>query len=335
MKTVWTVTATGIAVLALCSVAINLKRPPNVNANLEASDTANDPVAKCKALAPDDPYENAANNDAYNACKLASGAAPKDVETQFRFGLAAIQVDRLDEGVAKLKEAAGGGHCQANYFLGDRAWHGDKDVKAAEEYYDRAAECGDSRAKLQVFGNDLFEKSAYPAYMKALYNSDVAALNNAEARFVTASYVAGFYEALSEQFLGPDFNPCWVSIYYRGGDVAFNLQGAEKGDAPNVAEGWVYEKSLPVIYQVLFPAQGSGALEDRRHALRKAGNADLIRMAKNSECGALGPHKLITGVTKFAESKKSLRETAQERLPNVNSLDDLVAIVKGKAGKSF
>ena len=294
-----------------------------------------DPVARCEQLAPEDPYQPAANDEAFEACKAASAASPNDAATQYHFALAAIQADRMDEGVAKLKEAANLGHCGANYFLGDRAWHGDHDEEAAEELYGRAAACGDARAKRQAFTSEFFEQSAYPAYLAALYKPDIAAINTSEARFVTASYVAGFYEALSEQFLGPDFNPCWVSTYYRGGDVLFRLHAAEKGDAPNVLESWMYEKSLPVLYRLIFPEVGVAALEERRHALRKAGNADLIRMVRQSECGALGPHKLITGVSKFAEARKSLLETAQEKLPGVKSLDDIIALFKGKDGKAY
>jgi hypothetical protein len=60
-----------------------------------------------------------------------------------------------------------------------------------------------------------------------------------------------------------------------------------------------------------------------RKAAYDAGHADLLRLVENSECGALLPHKMLSGVHAFAKAQKSLFEVAQEALPHIQSLDDL------------
>lgn len=289
-------------------------------------------ATRCRELSPEDPDPPALNNDAYIACAGAVAAAPRNADIQYRFGLSALQIGRLDEARKAFAEAAILGHCGGIYFEGDIAWRVDHDVPTAESLYHRALACGDVRANQDVFTADFFKQSAYPIYLAALYDGDISAINDKEPRFVTASYVAGFYEALSEQFLGQDFNPCWISEYYRGGEELNALNAAEKGDFLDPLSGWAFEGLLPLVYRGLFPGQGSAALNERRRALRQAGHADLIRMIRQSKCGALAPYKLLEGVRRFAKSPKSIWATIQEKLPHVKTLEDLRLLLKGNDG---
>lgn len=284
-----------------------------------------DPVAECRELAPDDPYEEdeLGAELAYAACHEAARRAPGDAEIIYLLGTAAFQSQRMDEAAENFRKAEKMGHCKALYFLGEDAWYGQKDAGAAEEYYKRGATCGDERAAAELFSPENFKRSARPEMIAALYDADIGKLN--KTRFVTASYVAGFYEALCEQYQGEDMETCWKADYCRGGEVLAQLQAAEKGDAPNPVEGYAYEWLMPKAYQVFVPGLGSQALEEFRKAERAAGSGDELRMVESSKCKALVPHKIVNGIELFAKSRRSLLEVGQASSPNIRSLADLTA----------
>lgn len=294
-----------------------------------------DPLAECRELAPDDPYEEdeVGAELAYAACYEAAQVAPNDAEIVYRLGLSAFQSQRMDEAVENFRKAEQMGHCQSLYFLGEDAWYGKKDAKSAEEYYKRGAACGDERAAAELFSPDNFQRSARPELIAALYDSDMEKLN--KVRFVSASYVAGFYEALCEQYQGVHMETCWKADYCRGGEVMAQLQAAEKGDAPNPIEGYGYEWLMPKAYQVFVPALGTQALEEFRKAERAAGSGDELRMVESSQCKALVPHKIVNGIELFAKSRRSLLQIAQTSSPNIRSLADLSAwLQQQNQGKS-
>lgn len=315
-------------------------KPQNLVSSAESGESG-DPVADCQSLAPEDPYveDEAGAERAYTVCVAAAEMAPDDAETQYRLGLSATQSGRPDEAVESFRKAESLGNCGALYFLGDDAWYGrakDEDdseapaaAERAEAYYKRGAACGDKRAAAELFSPEMFTASGHKDLIEALYNSDVKTLNR--VRFASASYVAGFYDALSDQFLGKDFDPCWTTTYYRGGDLQYDLNAAEKGDAPNVIEGYAYENLLPIAFQVLMPEQGSKGLEEFRTTERKAGQADLNRMIRSSKCDAMLPYKLVKGAETFAKSKRSLLEVVSEAAPQIHSHSDLVAWLRQKS----
>ena len=284
-----------------------------------------DPVVECRELAPDDPYEDdeAGAELAYSACYEAAQLAPGDAEILYRLGTSALQSQRMEEAVENFRKAEHLGYCNALYFLGEDAWYGQKDANRAEEYYKRGAACGDERAAAEIFSARTFERSARPELIEALYNSDMEKLN--KVRFVTASYVAGFYEALCEQYQGKDMDTCWKVNYCRGGEVQIQLQAAEKGDAPNVIESMAYEWLLPRAYQVFVPGLGSQGIDEFRKGERTAGSGDELRMVESSKCQALLPHKIVNGLETFAKTKRSLLQVGQASSPNIRSLADLTA----------
>jgi TPR repeat protein len=292
------------------------------------SPTPRDPIAECHALAPEDPYvdDKQGGELAYAACQEAVRLNTGDGEIVYLLATSALQSDRMDEAIAGFQKAEQLGSCKALYFLGDNKWYAEKDETAAADYYKRGAECGDERAAQELFSPATFESSAHPELIAALYTSDIEKLNR--VRFVTASYVGGFYEALSEQFLGKDFDPCWTATHYRGGETLFGLNAAEKGDATNYLEGKLYEEALPFAFNVLFPEQGSKALAEFREAERRAGHADLIRLIQSSRCDALLPHRFVKGVEEFAKAKRPLIEVVREKAPQVRSVSDLVEWVR-------
>lgn len=301
----------------------------------EAGDEpARDPVAECRDLAPDDPYENdeVTAELAYAACYEAAQQAPGDAEIIYMLGTSAFQSRRMDEAAGYFRKAEGMGYCKALYFLGEDAWYGRQDADGAEEYYKRGAACGDGRAAAELFSPEKFTRSARPELIAALYNSDIKKLN--EARFVNASYVAGFYEALCEQYQGVHMETCWKVNYCRGGEVIAQLQAAEKGDAPNVVEGYAYEWLLPKAYQVFVPSLGSQALEEFRKSERAAGSGDELRMVESSNCKGLVPYKIVNGIELFAKSRRSLLEIGQASSPNVRSLADLSAWLQQRGQKA-
>jgi tetratricopeptide (TPR) repeat protein len=289
------------------------------------SEPPRDPVAECREMAPEDPYEDNEEGAeiAYSACYEGAQLAPNDAEILYRLGIAAFQSQRMDEAVENFRKAEHLGYCKALYFLGEDAWYGQKDAARAEDYYKRGAACGDERAAAEIFSPKVFERSARPELIEALYNSDMEKLN--KVRFVTASYVAGFYEALCEQYQGKDMDTCWKANYCRGGEVQNQLQAAEKGDAPNVVESLAYEWLLPKAYQVFVPGLGSQAMEEFRKAERTAGSGDELRMVESSKCQALLPNKIVNGLETFAKTKRSILEVGQASSPNIRSLADLTA----------
>jgi tetratricopeptide (TPR) repeat protein len=289
----------------------------------EAGDAPRDPVAECRNLAPDDPYEEDEEGAelAYAACFEAAKLAPNDAEIIYRLGTAAFQSQRTDEAVENFRKAEQMGYCKALYFLGEDAWYKHQDSNLAEDYYKRGAACGDERSAAELFSPKVFERSARPELIAALYSSDMEKLN--KVRFANASYVAGFYEALCEQYQGKEMDTCWKARLCRGGEVQNQLQAAEKGDAPNPIEGAAYEWLLPKAYQVFVPGNGSQALEEYRKAERMAGSSDELRMVESSNCKALLPNKIVNGIEQFAKSRKSLLEVAQKSSPNIHSLSDL------------
>jgi tetratricopeptide (TPR) repeat protein len=281
-----------------------------------------DLVAECRSLAPEDPYvDDQRAEQAYVVCRDAAQLAQGDAETIFRLGASAFQSDRFDEAVENFHKAEQLGNCKALSFLGDDAWYRQKDATSAENYYKRGMGCGDTRAAAELFSPETFKGSARPELIAALFDSDIEKLN--KVRFVNASYVTGFYEALSEQYVGEHFDTCWKGTFYRGGEILNGLQAAEKGDAPNAAESIAYEWALPIAYQVFVPGLGSTALDDFRKAERKAGEGDLIRMVESSKCRALLPYKIVKGIETFAKTPKSLLEVARTSAPNIHSTTDL------------
>jgi tetratricopeptide (TPR) repeat protein len=292
-------------------------------------DNAQDPAAQCRELAPEDPFteKDERSEQAYNACRAAVEADPNNADLQYRLGTAALQNEHNEESLAAFRKAEQLGSCQALVFIGNSAWYEDHDAVVAENYYKRGAECGDRRAASKIFSSDTYRASAYPDKIESLYNSDIETLNR--VRFLSASYVAGFYKELSEQFLSKDFDPCWASNYYRGGDILYGIKAAEKGDAPNFIIGPIYEQYLPAVYQLLLPEQGEKALDEVRETAREAGKADLIRMVQSTKCGELLPMKIVNGVEAFSKARKSLLDVAIERYPNIHSLDDLTSLLRG------
>lgn len=284
-----------------------------------------DPVAECRELAPEDPYEDDDEGAefAYSACYEAAQLAPRDAEILYCLGTSALQSKRMEEAVENFRKAENLGYCNALYFLAEDAWYGQKDANSAEDYYKRGAACGDERAAAEIFSPKVFERSGRPELIEALYNSDMQKLN--KVRFVTASYVAGFYEALCEQYQGKEMETCWKANYCRGGEIQNQLQAAERGDAPNVIEGVAYEWLLPKAYQVFVPGTGSQSMEEFRRAERTAGSGDELRMVESSKCQALLPHKIVNGLETFAQTKRSLLEVGKESSPGIRSLPDLTA----------
>jgi hypothetical protein len=294
-----------------------------------AQAAAKDAATLCRELTPSDPYREKEDRSerAYDACREAAAASPEDASILHLLGVSALASDHQDEAIDAFKKAEQLGSCPALSFLGDMAWFQDEDGEAADDYYQRGAECGDRRASKLIFSSAAFKMSAYPDKLAALYNSDIESLNR--VRFINASYVDGFYEALSEQFLGKEFDPCWTTTYYRGGDVLYGIKAAEKGDASNFIIGPIYEEYLPAIYKLLLPEQGDKALEELRQTLRRAGHADLLRVVQASSCGARMPRKFIDGIEAFSRTKKTLLEVAQDRYSTIHSFDDLIALLKG------
>ncbi len=284
-----------------------------------------DPREVCAALAPEDPYEIDPDGAgrALDACRRAAAAAAPDGPTLLRLARSAIQADSLDEAVTALEAAAACGECEAWGWLGDAAWHGRQDADAAETYYERGKVCGDRRSAQAVFAPEMFAQSAFPELMEALYRRDVERLN--QQRFLTASYVPGLYEMFGEQYPTTTFSTCWGRSYFKGGKLSFALQAAEKGDASSLPESIVYEQGLPLVFALLHPEAGSSALEDFRETARRAGNADVVRLAESSECGALLPHRIVEGIEAFAAHRRSLYAVARERLPQLGSLEALRA----------
>jgi hypothetical protein len=319
----------GFAV-ALCGCSASAKKDePGGSSAAESGNQAPDNATACRELAPGDPYteKDERSEAALDACRAAAEAAPDDADMQYRLGVSALQSDQTEEAVAAFRKAEHLGSCQALVYLGDVAWFQDHDASSADVYYQKGAACGDRIAARQIFSPETYAASAYPDKIAALYNSDMETLNR--VRFLTASYVDGFYEALSEQFLGKEFDPCWTTLYYRGGDTLYGIKAAEKGDAPNFLIGPIYEQFLPVVYRLLLPEQGERALEEVRETARKAGHADLLRMVQSSKCGALLPRKIIDGIETFAKTRKSLFDVAQQQYPNIHSLDDLTSLLRG------
>jgi tetratricopeptide (TPR) repeat protein len=321
-----TVTWSWLRLLLVAGLALSLSSCKSCGTKGEViSPEPPHPVAECRELAPEDPYEDDEEGAeiAYAACFEAAQLAPDDVETLYRLGTSAFQTKRMDEAVENFRKAEHLGYCNALYFLGEDAWYGQKDADRAEDYYKRGAACGDERAAAEIFSPKVFERSARPEIIEALYNSDMQKLN--KVRFVTASYVAGFYEALCEQYQGKDMDTCWKANYCRGGEIQNQLQAAEKGDAPNVVEGMAYEWLLPKAYQVFVPGLGSQAMEEFRKSERLAGSGDELRMVESSKCGALLPHRIVTGLETFAKTKRSLVEVGRTSSPNIRSVGDLTA----------
>jgi len=322
--------------LLLVSVALHAKPyvlsgGKDAAAGREVAGARRDRVAECEELAPEDPY-NEDNPDAgfaLDACREAAELAPEDAETLYRLGTTALQADQLDEAVESFQKAEQLGHCGALYYLGDAAMNFEKDAARAEEYYKRGNECGDERAAGELFSSSSFPESTHREQLESLYNRDVAKLN--KDRFVSACYIKGFYDALSEQYLGPEFNTCWTARYYRGGDIQYNLNAAEKGDASNFVEGMLYENALPIAFQVLVPGGGSRSLEEFREAERKAGYADAIRMVRTYKCGSLIPDKIVKGIEEYAKARRPLIEVVREAAPHIRSHDDLLGWLRLKS----
>jgi hypothetical protein len=280
-------------------------------------------VEDCEELATDDldDQDVGAAERAVETCTRAMEAAPGNADVLYRLGVAQFNAHRPDDAVINFRAAESSGHCGALYRLGDAARYLEKDLNLAEGYYRRAADCGDKRAAVEVFRPEVFARSGYPDFIAALYRSDVPALNR--VRFFAASYVLGFYEGLGEQYLGKEFDTCWNTTYFSGGETLFQLRAAEKGDASNIAEGLAYEWVAPKLIPVFFPEQGTRALDEIRESARKAGHADLIRMVEASECGALLPQRIVEGIEAFAKSKRSLFEVAKTVAPELGSFEDL------------
>ena len=313
---------------AIAAIALGLSACGSSNKSTEGNQETQpprDPIAECRELAPEDPYEEdeVGAELAYAACYEAAHLAPSDAETIYRLATSALQSQRTDEAAENFRKAEQLGYCKALYYLGEDAWYGQKDAQKAEDYYKRGAACGDERAAGELFSPETFKISARPELIAALYDSDIEKLN--KVRFVSASYVAGFYEALCEQYQGKEMETCWKASYCRGGEILNQLQAAEKGDASNVAEGVAYEWLLPKAYQVFVPGLGSQALDEFRRAERTAGSGDELRMVESSKCTALLPHKIVNGIELFARTRRSLLDIGKASSPNINSVADLTA----------
>ena len=288
----------------------------------------NPQVKDCLIRAPENPYLDDAQDAEliYSECKEATKLFPDNAEIAYLAATSALETNRTVEALAGFKRAEQLGSCNALYFLGDYERYFEEDLEAAENYYRQGAECGDKRAAQEIVSSEVFEKSAQPELFKAIADSDVETLNR--VRFVNASYVFGFYKELGEQYLGKEFDPCWKANLFRGGEILNKLSAAEKGDAVTFIDGYAYENLLPVAFQVIYPDQGSKALEERRESLREAGKADLLRIVETSNCKSLIAEKLVEGVEKFAQSKKTLFQTMKELKPQIKSIQDLPEVLR-------
>jgi len=292
------------------------------------------PADYCREKSPEDPYVDGAEEaeEIYSACKQAAQQNPDDHELAYLAATSALETERTEEALLGFENAVKLGSCKAFYFLGDHAWHFEKDLKSAETFYKNGAECGDERAAWEIYSPGVFENSAAPELVEALYNSDMKTLNR--VRFVNASYVYGFYKELGEQYLGINFNPCWKATHFRGGEVLNDLMAAEKGDASNFLESSVYEYIIPKAYQVIYPGQGEDALKQRREAFHEAGKADLLRLVESSKCDSLVTHKLVKGVEQFAKTKKTLYENVKEIAPEIKSVYDISSYLQNNGKPS-
>lgn len=285
-------------------------------------------VSKCRELAPEDPYVDGAKDtlEIYEACKKAASDNPSDSELQYLLGTSALEADKPEESLIAFRKADELGNCKALVFLGDHAFTVEGDSKTAQNYYEQGLECGDERAGRQIFSPDAFESSVEPKLVKALNSGNVEYLN--KIRFIHASYLLGFYEALSVDYTTSNFITCWKTTHYKGDEVLNKLKAAEKGDASNIILSRTYEYLLPIAFEVIFPELGSEALEVRRKSLREAGKADFLRLAESSDCGSLVATRFMKTIEDFADSKKTLFQTYKELKPEVNSIDDISSLLK-------
>jgi hypothetical protein len=290
-----------------------------------------DAAAECERLAPDDPYQQFQAADSIDvavaSCQEALEREPDDAATLYRLGTSTLASDDGDNAAAleSFRRADSLGYCEAPYFLGDYALK-TGDTTSAEAFYARGAACGDPRAKVQVFSPDAFKMSAHPDFVAALYRGDVAYLNR--TRFVTANYVAGFYETFSEQYLDEHFSTCWTKQFYRGGGISMALATAKMGDASNIIESTIYERALPWAYRLLVPGMGTTSLEQMRDAESKAGRADANRLIGATDCKSLVPGKVIAGIEAFARTPRSLYDVMQAELPNMHSIGDMTTLLQ-------
>jgi len=306
-----------IAVLSACSGTGKLS---SYQKNVK---TGNAKVDDCLARAPENPYIDEAEDAEliYSECQEAAELFPNDAEIAYLAATSALETNRTEQALSNFRRAEELGSCKALYFLGDNERYVEKNLEAAENYYRAGAECGDKRAAQELYSPADFDRSAQPKLVEALYKSDVATLNR--LRFINASYVYGFYKELGEQYLGKDFDPCWKTKLFRGGEILNDLLAAEKGDAVTILDGYLYEVTLPVAFQVIYPGQGSKALEERRESLREAGKADLLRLIETSNCNSLVAERFIEGVENFAKAKKTLFQNMKEIKPQIKSVQDL------------
>jgi hypothetical protein len=312
--------------------------PPTTPGGTEPRKTSSDPVADCRELAPLAPEDPGTADDAASSeralvsCLEAEKRAPENPEIIYLTAKSALGAQYLDDARPRFQKAAKLNYCQAYYYLGEDAWHSKHDADSAGQYYSQGAACGDDRAAHKIFNPADYAASAYPKYIAALYNSDIEELNH--VRFFTASYVAGLYEQLSEQYLGGEFKPCWAATYYKGGDVLYGIRAAEKGDGRIFLETMLYEKYIPTLYFIFFPDQGQKALEEIRETARKAGHADLIRMVESSQCGELLPYKIVKGIETFAAARRSLWEVAAGVYPEIHSFGDIATVLTQRGQSS-
>jgi hypothetical protein len=318
-----------LVLTSLLALAGWMQSNPGVRALIsDVSDrVTQSPSDACLAGVPPDPYTDGASEEVLNACTTAVERDPGNADLRLAKAKVSLSM-RMAQAEEEFQKAAAGGVCEAWSYLGDGAWHGRNDTAAALPLYQRAHACGDARAKKELLTDEFISRSAYPELLRALMLGDVATLNN--PRFNSGSYIVGLLDALGEEYHGPEMSPDWAARYNRAGAVYYAVQEAERGNANNSIEAFLYEKALPLIYRVLFPALGGQALELRRESMRKAGRADMVRIAAEYKVGALGPHLVFTaGVDGFAQAPRSLWDWMKEKYPEIRGMDDLRLLLRG------
>lgn len=285
---------------------------------------------ECREFAAEEPYVDGAKDtiQIYENCEKAVSENSTDAELQYLLGTSALEADKPEEALNAFREAEKLGSCKALRFLGDHAFTAEEDFDTAQKFYEEGVECGDEKAGRQIFSPDAFESSADIKLVEALNSGDVEYLN--KIRFINASYLLGFYEALAVDHATIDFTTCWKTTHYKGDEISNKLRAAEKGDASNIILSRTYEYLLPVAFEAIFPELGSEALEERRKSLREAGKADFLRLAEASDCDSMVAHQFMKTIEDFANKKKTLLQTYQGLKPNVKSASDIPSLLKGE-----
>lgn len=261
--------------------------------------------------------------------------ASRSAEEHFALGLVHRQLGQ-DIQSADFRSAAVKGHCSATYYLSLSIWEqaeskGDSLGRSSvytevDSLINAAADCGDARARAQLFPFDKFKEKST---LRLLYEGKFDELR--KLRFARGMYIDAFLTE-SQHLIGPELRACWSATFVDAESVIAAKEAAT-GNAGNPVGALANEKLIDVTFWGLFSSLGTSTspLAVFRDATQSIASAHLKMLDSQFDCTDPVVWKLSNNLRLWTNQPRALVDQLTELNRSTSSFAEARAAIQDAA----